>query len=693
VRKAFTVATILLMSLPAAATAQQAASGLEILGDTSKPRSIPVGQDEQRLTGTLNVLVRNKAKPARAVRVQYYGADSSPVIVAPGTPRAGSDVRLELVDRSGKRLEQPPLARPGQVLQLRLRFSLPPRVDPSTLDGVLTIVPTDARKPVPGGQLTLAVDGAVALVDGVAFAPQKATVQVTCTFFRRCSGEGDVALVGAGVPALLRDLNGSGEYERRVALTHEGRFAAGVTIKDLRRDPDNPNRATAKIEANGNPAPGQYVGALELSPLSTGPPTLPIAVDSRAWILWALLAIAAGVILAGLLLNHLGLRRRKSQIRRTLRDAIVAYCDERKGLSDELALVWSLDEVVDCGSYGLPRLEDPEWMYYDELNTASRVGSAVRWARNDADLDEAQAAALLIVSRISSWRTMVSEVSALAGLLRDAPTTPYGPLHWEDTSAAHDTAVMIEVAKREPKDAAEAGELRDRVRRQVQWHRAFATAWRLYGRLAAHGSAKHMLEGVELDKLDKAAAPALTRTAAEQDTLLYGLGVKYRRMLKLARDLQIADGLPDDLSARLTSPRSEELDKAIAILDQYAGQPGAAMRALSLAPGALASQAASARGAAVDTPARPLSGAPARYLRQLLLIDLLLSLAVIALTSIAYGATVYDDTWGSLADWATAISAGFAGQVVVKWAALPLYRSLRIGSKAGGGATAPAPAS
>ncbi|MGB0096341.1 MAG: hypothetical protein WBP81_27860 [Solirubrobacteraceae bacterium] len=49
-----------------------------------------------------------------------------------------------------------------------------------------------------------------------------------------------------------------------------------------------------------------------------------------------------------------------------------------------------------------------------------------------------------------------------------------------------------------------------------------------------------------------------------------------------------------------------------------------------------------------------------------------------------YSATVYTTTWGTIADFATAFTAGFAGQVTVKWGVLPIFRSIRYHPAAAG---------
>lgn len=76
--------------------------------------------------------------------------------------------------------------------------------------------------------------------------------------------------------------------------------------------------------------------------------------------------------------------------------------------------------------------------------------------------------------------------------------------------------------------------------------------------------------------------------------------------------------------------------------------------------------------------APPTVNARSGLLRRLQLLDLLMSAAILLATSLLYAVTIYGPAWGSIADWASAFGAGFAGQVTVKWALLPIYRSLRL---------------
>jgi hypothetical protein len=668
---------------------------LTVLGDATKPRVVPMEVEDDELSGVLDLMVR--ASQATHLRVAYYRDGAPRKLVAPSSEDPDGGVSFDVIAPDGTVQEQAPAARKGRVVRLALRFTLPRVEDPSSLGGTVVVVPVDAAgKPKPIDQPAVAVTGEVAPTEGVTVVPAKGEVRASCRYFRNCRGHGDIALEGPGVPALLERLAPLKDWSRRVALEKDGKFGTSVTVTGLERDADDPNRATARIELNGSPWPGSYEGSLSLSQLSAGSPALPIVLESRVAAGWALLTIVLGVFAAGLLLNHLGLRRRKEQIGRMLRDAAQAYCVERDALGDATNRVWSLDDVIECDRDGKPLLEDPSWMYYDELSSVSRIGSAVRWARNDADLDEAQAAALLVVGRIGAWRIVALEMGALTELAASPPSSSFGSSHWDRTAVAHDTAVMLEAARREPADVAGARALRDRVRRQVAWHGAVADAWRLRARAERRKGTEDAITALDLKALVEGAEPAATRTDAQQDTLLYELGVRYRRLRAAAR-LGPTDGLPQDLPASSASPTSEQLDRAVAILDEYSGRPGAAMRALSLSPGALSALPAPAGDASPRRPAAPAQSrsaaaapSPRSYLRRLFLVDFLLSVAVVVLTSTAYAVTVYDSTWGSPADWATAFAAGFTGQVAVKWAALPLYRSLRIRAKKDQAAAQPA---
>ena len=101
-------------------------------------------------------------------------------------------------------------------------------------------------------------------------------------------------------------------------------------------------------------SPGKYEGSLSLSPLPEKSPALSIELRSRIHFLWAFLLIFLGVVVAGVLLHHLGLRRRKWQVRNALVTTVERYCEDQKRYPEDdefdcdASMVWSLEETIGC---------------------------------------------------------------------------------------------------------------------------------------------------------------------------------------------------------------------------------------------------------------------------------------------------------------------------------------------------------
>jgi hypothetical protein len=66
-----------------------------------------------------------------------------------------------------------------------------------------------------------------------------------------------------------------------------------------------------------------------------------------------------------------------------------------------------------------------------------------------------------------------------------------------------------------------------------------------------------------------------------------------------------------------------------------------------------------------------------RYLMQVLR-DLLWTLVRATVAATIYALTIYDDTWGSALDFATAFTTGFASETIVNWAVMPALQSYRV---------------
>lgn len=54
------------------------------------------------------------------------------------------------------------------------------------------------------------------------------------------------------------------------------------------------------------------------------------------------------------------------------------------------------------------------------------------------------------------------------------------------------------------------------------------------------------------------------------------------------------------------------------------------------------------------------------------------TLVILVFAAAVYGVTTYSETWGGAKDFATAFLAGSLGKVAIDWAALPIFRSVRL---------------
>ena len=435
------------------------------------------------------------------------------------------------------------------------------------------------------------------------------------------------------------------------------------------------------------------------------------------WVVWTVLTIFAGVLASALVTQQLGLERRKRLLRRALKEVVDKAVTMRDGnASDGDTLIWSLEIEKPLG-------DNPAWNYYMPLNSAENIYTAVRWARNDQDLDEAQERALALMARISDWQAVLRSAQALETLSRGPRERPGD---WTATRCAFDTEVVLHKARHEPPDEAARLRLVEEMLRQAAWHRAFAGAWDLRARLleTAEGGAGDITAGqvdaaAPLSEIDAEAPPAVTRTQEQQNEWEVKLARAYAALVALSeqsnRDTRTAEvELPEPstavLSAESQAARFDANAKAIrsadvsstagiAELDVHAalamdeippaGPPlpppppatGAAVVAAGphgrRPPKPLARRrpASAARSAAASARA---TFRPRNALRKLWLTDWLTSLAILVLSSVVYTATVYNDTWGTVSDFATAFGAGFSGHAAIKWGLLPIYRSIRL---------------
>jgi hypothetical protein len=671
---------------PAEASARRAGAQVQLVsGSGSQSMTFTLrrrGPHALVLAGELNLTFENDTATPQRLRVFYAAASSTEVRSLPG------------------------LTLPARALkQLHIRLRLPANAAPSRVDGTLSIRVVSPSRPRHGDQeFTVRLTGKLKPIGDVRFSPPRPFVQATlwCPFaLCNASSGGTVRLQGTGVGELLSQMRAAGVSVLVTQLRRSGAKPITATVSGLSAVPGSAGAAIGKLSFANPSGAGRYSGALPLSKLVAHAPSWRIEVKARVWVVWAVLLIFAGVISAGLVTQQLGLRRRKELLRGALKDVVDDYVDMRDKNRDDTGgtLIWDLG-IED-------RLRDSKsWTYFTPLDSAENIYTAVRWARNDQDLDEAQALALSLMTNIRSWQAALAAVRALWELRRDQREDPSD---WRGTNCAFDTDLVLLKARHAPLDETTSSKLLDQVRQQTVWHRSFAEAWDLRTRILA-ADPNSLAHKVDLAALDGRTPHIWSRSQEEQDERAVELERDYADLLKERRDLSPGVRLPElpateleaqaaefNADVRLLRSASETPTLAIAELaarraltsdggagavptppSSTAGEPDALARTsvgarrrgslVQAAPERLA-QAATAVGGAVG---------PGRLLHRLRLTDSALSLAIALLSSTVYTATIYGDTWGSLTDLATAFGAGFTGQVAVKWGVLPIYQSIRL---------------
>jgi hypothetical protein len=567
--------------------------------------------------------------------------------------------------------------------ELNIRLSVPAGQAPEQLDGVLAVESWAPGKKNPAKQATLPLSAKPRPFGDIRFVPASVVIQATrwCLSCNMTRG-GRVHLHGTGVAPLLERMRASGEKTVSAEVRREAKDAISASLSNFKADPSRPTEATAYLKLGSKPGPGKYAGTVELSPLVKDSPSLAVNAHSRIWVPWAILAIFLGVLASAWVTQQLGPRQRKGRLRGALEAVIAQYAARRPENYPEPngpALIWDPGWEVSLR-------DNPDWNYWDDLVGASNIYTSIKWARNDADLDEAETKTRDLIIQVKMWLLALTRFRPLWDLARKS----HAPAdEWAATQVAKDSALLLRKARHAPADP---GPLLEKLEMQRGWHADFAEAWDLREYLIeAGGSMAGQAAAVPLADLDKTATAAAKRTQDEQDELDAELETHSQHL----KSLLTGKPPPPSGFELIGSPGSERELEAAALqtdldtLHAYSADPGRAIasldvnRALTRQPGATALteqapvQSDASEPPQAGTPAAQSSGQAAKLLAKFKRRDTLLSIAILLVTSLLYVGTLYNDTWGSVADFAAAFGAGFLGHLTIKWALLPIYRSLR----------------
>jgi hypothetical protein len=712
-----------------AATADAAVrnTALQILGLRSpdvEVRLVRDADDANRRTGTVALLVRNRATGRRLVRIRYAGAGARAAFTVRGKPRSPSL-------RGAASLEPKGLARP-KGLRVRLggrelldvAITLRAReaaATPEEADGRLIVT---AERPGGGGvvgrPLVLRLRGVRAEERLVTVSPKAVTLPLTLdrpasvrlpfqrpesittllTPWRlqwrspleidpRRHGVAYVDLRGPGAAAL-------GNRRLTMVLRRADGMSVKATVQAVTGS-DNvaqlsipPVRPRGEVEIDES---GRYRGTL---PLGSGAeaPTIALAVEAREWWGWAAVAVLLGVLLGRMMPPFLRRERIRRRGRTAIADAIRTYGAARRGRPDPAS--YDLDWLIAPARWQLRGvLSRP----HDE---PARLLREIGEERDEKKLEGYVSAARTLRARVDRWAPVEATARRLLDVLdsrrakkprnrqpaaaagaapeapppaaaallsgdRPRPRAATGQWWFEDTKAADDARAVLATLKEPPLLKVEARPSADEVRelgaRCVRAHREehiVALALRVWRR-------QERLDGRTFAPPENGAEwtdPHATRKQLELDAIWRKAGIE-------PDDAKTRDAAQfSDLARRLTKAADElaGLERTVSTrgggagVRQVAGAVAWGMRSTARSVVHTLERVLDRAARCVVVAWRRITAAVGGWFAVAEGVSLLLTLSVPVLI---YVLTLYGDTWGSALDVLTAFGVGFAGKVAL----------------------------
>ncbi len=613
----------------------------------------------------MTLLVRNGTAKKAKLRISYAPDGAAVPIAIPGRSRRAylaADERRSngyfnrLMDRAAGSTSREGLRRlfrrvlraaarrtlwigPGSVRAVSVGFRLRPGEPAAAVDGNLILR-------LAGGDAVVPLEGRFRSFDGVSVDP--ATVKLHSD-----DDEATVALVGPEVVQFLR----FGSIGRRHAATL--RDDSNETVEAVAVFPrpgkvaaqENPNRAVGTLTlSDSDPPPGEYKGKVELSDYAPGPPAVEVELlAGRSF--WCLVLFALlGVVTVGLASRMTAFALRRRLLLKVLKQSWDA-CELINGMNEATAS-WDLGDLLGAQVEG--RRADEY-----RLQGAQGLQVSIETARSRKDLDEDTERTLKLVARIQRWLRVEPAARRLRKVDQRRPSTEVAGKTWLASRAWRDMQLLREAARRELPSPEAADALVERLLRQASWHHKFAEVWE--GASISTGKSKLKAERA-VRKLEGALGEkptVLSRTPEAQDAL-------DQQLDGVLEELGIAAGpMPD-----IEKPREEhgvtsvDWDASPFTFTGWATLDGESYGQL-------------ARGAARG--ARRLGYEDVKIeLRSITLGDVFWSGVSLGLVCIVYGTQKYDETWGSNGDPLAAFVAGATGVIVIQWAALPIFQSIRL---------------
>lgn len=409
----------------------------------------------------------------------------------------------------------------------------------------------------------------------------------------------------------------------------------------------HPNSATGTLSlSDPDPPPGKYTGKATISDFSGEGPTVEVELHSH-WSFWKLVWLAFAGALIGAVLTHLvTLAMRRALLLKVLNENMEAYTYVRRSGETQS---WHLEDLL--GEDPIDQSQDPV-VSVKRLQGRAALEESIKYARSSKDLDEDATRLLDLIGRIQRWLRVEPVARRLAIVARESSGKPA----WTDTITWRFTQAALAAAKREPPSAKEADALVGLLLFQTEWHHRAAALWRV-----APGDANLA------DKLTKIETGLEKVGGATWKPEL--LDVLFARLLALGDGHDVGEApqepsMPDVKPVEDVGITPVRWDASPDLFTGWATLDAPSYGQLSRRAATSARSLASIN---LENEARSLSLADGGW-----------TLVAVLLASVTYGTIDYSDIWGTREDMVKAFVAGVTGVVVINWAALPLFQSIRL---------------
>jgi hypothetical protein len=599
-----------------------------------------------RREGTFTLLLSNTSSVALRPRLTLDPAEDPP------SPEGAPVLYLHLFGSAGdsvwlRSVGKVPTIAPRGIGRVALVVGLPAASDPDSVDGMLVLHAVNSSLVAHGRPALLPIAASEPDLSRVQAVPGVVALHTTGWLpgGHSASGtEADFELRGLGVQALVDSgrLNGQ-------ALLHSSDGRTVLARVGVKREAGESRPVLRLI---GVAAAGTYAGTVPLSG-SSWAPSLSVTLTAHDEIVWTLLAVAVGAFLGGLL-PLLGKRaRRRNFLRARLQGALIEYLPIESG--DSLMKWTGLSIAI--GPDPAP-WTSTEWLAQPALRGAAGLFSQLHWAQSETDLNELASAIDELVSRIEAWIRLQPKVRELEEISR-IEVPPIAETSWSSTSTSVASGQLwMRVANREVKPT-EAEQNAVLLEDQTLWHGEVAGAWQQLAK-AWPGLEEPLRADLLARLLAIASAPASSVTAGIDED-------RTELRWKLA-------GVVTDLAAL----PGVELDGRVPMAQYLQDRPAKSGRTVQHLRRALWKWTTELVPRLTTRAKRLLvRSKPARLMAAARRQDIMLSIVAALGAMLVYTLQIYTATWGSLTDYLTAIAAGFGAQVVVRWAALPIFESWR----------------